>query len=586
MKGVLLLLTALVPLVLAEGDEVPEFVPFDKSGLSPASFFEQFDYSSFAESKWHPSKAKKDGTDGDVSYNGRWSIEPPHIYPGFLNDKGLVMKSSAAHHAIYRIFDSPFDNSHNNHLVLQYEVKTQKGLQCGGAYIKLLNADIDFQGFNNKTPFQVMFGPDKCGASDKIHFILTRRNPITGMAEEKRLVDPLESRNTQLSSLYTLVLKNTSDFEIRINGQVVKSGNLLSNPDLLSPSLNPPKEIVDELDIKPEDWDDLEFIADESAQKPEDYDSNYAVSQIPDPKVKKPEGWLDDEPEFILDPFAQKPEEWNEEEDGEWQIPIIKNPKCDFGCGKWEAPLIPNPKYKGPWVQPVMENPNYKGEWKPRTIPNPYYYEETHPTNLELIGGLGFELWSVEPDILFDNIYLGHSVEDAELIGNKTFLPKFELEEKNYVVNRPKPVVPPSPPPKSFDELFEEDTLMVVQVFQFFKLVFKNEFLNMKDFWVQFNGAPLDTLLQDPLKAAVYSGVFVFCFTFVFGIINVVMYMFSGWIQQAKDAINQGAAEARGESNSKQEVPKIVEINDDGEEVNVTSAQVSQTRTGRRKTRG
>jgi hypothetical protein len=53
----------------------------------------------------------------------------------------------------------------------------------------------------------------------------------------------------------------------------------------------------------------------------------------------KPEGWLDDEPTSIPDPDAEKPEEWDDEEDGDWIAPTVRNPKCDEapGCGPWKA---------------------------------------------------------------------------------------------------------------------------------------------------------------------------------------------------------------------------------------------------------
>lgn len=59
------------------------------------------------------------------------------MYPGIEGDEGLVIKSKAAHHAISVPFDTPLDPKGKN-LVVQYEVKLQKGLECGGAYIKLL----------------------------------------------------------------------------------------------------------------------------------------------------------------------------------------------------------------------------------------------------------------------------------------------------------------------------------------------------------------------------------------------------------------------------------------------------------------
>ena len=48
------------------------------------------------------------------------------------------------------------------------------------------------------------------------------------------------------------------------------------------------------------------------------------------------------------DPEAKKPEDWDEDMDGEWEAPLVDNPKCSSapGCGVWKAPTIPNPNYK------------------------------------------------------------------------------------------------------------------------------------------------------------------------------------------------------------------------------------------------
>lgn len=43
--------------------------------------------------------------------------------------------------------------------------------------------------------------------------------------------------------------------------------------------------------------------------------------------VVKPEGWLDDEAEYVRDPEAEKPSDWDEEEDGEWEAPMVPNAK-------------------------------------------------------------------------------------------------------------------------------------------------------------------------------------------------------------------------------------------------------------------
>ena len=39
--------------------------------------------------------------------------------------------------------------------------------------------------FGDKTPYSIMFGPDKCGMSSKVHFIIRFKNPVTGEVEEK-----------------------------------------------------------------------------------------------------------------------------------------------------------------------------------------------------------------------------------------------------------------------------------------------------------------------------------------------------------------------------------------------------------------
>lgn len=44
------------------------------------------------------------------------------------------------------------------------------GLECGGAYMKLLqdNKALHAEEFSNSSPYIIMFGPDKCGATNKV----------------------------------------------------------------------------------------------------------------------------------------------------------------------------------------------------------------------------------------------------------------------------------------------------------------------------------------------------------------------------------------------------------------------------------
>ncbi len=91
------------------------------------------------------------------------------MFPIIAGDKGLVAKSKAAHHAISAAFAEPIDFS-TKPLVIQYEVKYQKGGNCGGGYIKLLEDGFQTSGkeFSDKTPWVVMFGPDLTCPGSKV----------------------------------------------------------------------------------------------------------------------------------------------------------------------------------------------------------------------------------------------------------------------------------------------------------------------------------------------------------------------------------------------------------------------------------
>jgi hypothetical protein len=239
-------------------------------------------------------------------------------------------------------------------------------------------------------------------------------------------------------------------YEVFFNGKSQSTGSLLED---FSPAVNPDKEIDDPSDSKPSDWVDEKRITDPEATKPEDWDEE-APYEIVDEEATKPEGWLDNEPEMTPDPDSEKPEEWDDEEDGDWVAPMIRNPKCDDapGCGEWKRPNKPNPAYKGKWFAPMIDNPAYVGEWSPRKIANPAFFEDNTPTkSLNKIGGVGIELWTMTEDILFDNIYVGHSLEDAQKLAAETY------EVKHTVEDAIKPVEPPLSEPAAALPSFQEN---------------------------------------------------------------------------------------------------------------------------------
>ncbi|KAJ9482403.1 hypothetical protein VN97_g11019 [Penicillium thymicola] len=424
-------------------EETADTTVIDKPAFTPTSlkapFLEQF--TDDWESRWKPSHAKKDDKSEDEwAYVGEWAVEEPSVFKGIDGDKGLVVKNAAAHHAISAKFPKKIDNKGKT-LVVQYEVKPQNSLVCGGAYLKLLqeNKKLHQEEFSNATPYIIMFGPDKCGATNKVHFIFRHKNPKTGEYEEKHLKTPPVARTNKVTSLYTLIVNPDQTFEILVNGDSAKKGSLLED---FNPPVNPEKEIDDPKDSKPADWVDEVQIADPEATKPADWNEE-APFEILDEEATQPADWLEDEAESIPDPEAEKPEDWDDEEDGDWLAPTVPNPKCAdvSGCGTWTRPLIKNPEYKGKWEAPLIDNPAYKGVWAPRKIKNPAFFEDKTPSNLEPMGAIGFEIWTMQNDILFDNVYIGHSVEDAEKLRQETFDVKFPIEEAEEEATKPKPEV-------------------------------------------------------------------------------------------------------------------------------------------------
>ena len=222
------------------------------------------------------------------------------------------------------------------------------------------------------------------------------------------------------------VINPDNTFEYFVNLESKHKGNLL---DDMTPPVNPPKQIDDPTDSKPDDWVDEAMIDDPEASKPDDWDED-APAQIEDPDASMPEGWDEDAPETIDDPDAEMPDDWDEEEDGEWEAPKIRNPVCDNpGCGKWEPPVISNPDYKGKWVAPQIDNPEYKGVWKAKQIDNPEFFEDKKPYMFAPFSAVGIELWTMTSGIFFDNMIITRDPDVALDYATKTWKVTHDLEQ-------------------------------------------------------------------------------------------------------------------------------------------------------------
>lgn len=297
-----------------------------------------------------------------------------------MEDLGIQTSQDARFYAVSSALAEPFSNKDQD-LVLQFSVKHEQNIDCGGGYIKLLPASADLKNFDGETPYFVMFGPDICGPSNRrVHVIITYKG------EHHLIKTTIQPRTDVFTHVYTLVIHPDQTYAVLIDQEEVNSGSLTESFAFLAP-----KMIKDPEASKPESWDERPKIA--------------------DPEDVKPEGW-DDVPEFIADPEATKPEDWDDDMDGDW-----------------EAPTISNPDYKGPWKARQIDNPNYQGVWVHPEIENPDYVHDAEIYKFDNIGAVGFDLWQVKSGTVFDNIIVATSLEEAKAFYEQTTARTIEGEK-------------------------------------------------------------------------------------------------------------------------------------------------------------
>jgi len=311
------------------------------------------------------------------------------------DDKALKTSEDARFYALSAKFSKPWNNK-NKDMYLSYLVQHEQHIDCGGAYIKLLPADVDQTTFGGESPYAVMFGPDICGASKKTHAILNYARP----GKEAVNMDHKYALRTESDTdphVYSFILKQDNTYSVKIDGKELQNGTLTD-----SWPFQPAEQIKDPKVSKPTDWVDDEKIADPEDQKPAGYD---------------------DIPKTIPDPDAVKPEDWDDEDDGEW-----------------EPAMIPNPEYQGEWKPKMIDNPEYKGKWKHPLVDNPDYFEDEFFYNVaKNVGAIGFELWQVTSGTLFDDILVTDSEEEFNA-HEEAVLEKTEamLEKKKQIEDEEK----------------------------------------------------------------------------------------------------------------------------------------------------
>merc|ERR1712107_960661 len=240
------------------------------------------------------------GTDGKwVASAGKW-------FKDQAEDTGIQTSEDSKFFGISAGFDS-FSNK-DKELIVQYQAKYEKDVECGGGYLKLGPKMDDLTTMGDPTAYNIMFGPDKCGYTKRTHLIFNYKGK--NVLKKSDLSYKQEGEGT--SHLYRLIVKPDNTVRVEIDEEKIYEGSLKDDWELLKPK------------------------------------------EISDPDDKKPSDWVDDS--MMDDPEDKKPSDWDEEEDGEWEAPMKDN--RDYK-GEWYVKRISNPAYKGFWEAKKIANPEY-----------------------------------------------------------------------------------------------------------------------------------------------------------------------------------------------------------------------------------
>merc|ERR1712055_59591 len=328
------------------------------AALSEVYFEEKF--GAGWEDRWVQSTHK--GADA-----GKFVLSAGKFYGDEQLDQGARTSQDARFYGMSAAFP-PVSNV-DKPLVIQFTVKHEQNIDCGGGYIKLFDCKLDQADMHRDSPYNVMFGPDICGpGTKKVHVIFEHKGKNHLIKKDIRCKDDV------FTHLYTLVLNTDGTYEVLIDNEKAESGTLTDDWDFL-----PPKKIKDPEAKKPSDWVDS--------------------AKMDDPEDSKPEDW--EKPEHIADPDATKPEDWDDEMDGEWEPPMI-------------------------------DNPEYKGEWKPRQIDNPEYNPDDAKDIGKYAESckIGFDLWQVKSGTVFDNLLITDDPAAAKEQGDALWKVTKEGEKK------------------------------------------------------------------------------------------------------------------------------------------------------------
>lgn len=83
--------------------------------------------------------------------------------------------------------------------------------------------------FSGDVPYNIMFGPDVCGSTKRVHVIFNYKGE--NLLTKKTISPPSD----QLSHVYTLIVKPDNTYQVLVDGEEKAAGSLYEDWDFLKP---------------------------------------------------------------------------------------------------------------------------------------------------------------------------------------------------------------------------------------------------------------------------------------------------------------------------------------------------------------
>merc|ERR1711934_59359 len=191
---------------------------FAGAAIAENYFADDFSDGAAWESRWIQSK--------HADNYGEFDLHAGKIVAD-ADNMGLRTSQDAKFYARSAKFDS-FSNAGKD-IAVQFSVKHDQKIDCGGGYVKLFPADFEPEDLHGESQYNVMFGPDICGYSTKkVHVIFNHDGKNHLIKKE------IKCKDDQLTHVYTLVIKQDNTYEVFIDGESEKAGSLEEDWDMLA----------------------------------------------------------------------------------------------------------------------------------------------------------------------------------------------------------------------------------------------------------------------------------------------------------------------------------------------------------------